>query len=158
MNYSRRKNESTRPQRLRRSGAAAVEFAFAGAVLFFVIFGAIEFTRLMMLRNLAQDAAYEAARHTIVEGATEQEAIDKANAVVGMLGARGTKVVINDGDGIANDSPSVKVYIEIPMKQNAFIFPRLWGNDVDMYGDKVISAEVTLRAERYNGYFDGTGG
>ncbi len=138
-----------------RRGAAVVEFALSGSVLFLVIFGAIEFTRLMMLRNLAQDAAYEAARYCMVEGATEQEAIDKANEVIGMMGARDVTITINDGNGLTATDSTIKVNVQIPMKKNAFIVPYFFqGQEVDIYGEKVVIGEIELRAERYLGYYD----
>ena len=138
-----------------RRGAAVVEFALAGSVLFLVIFGAIEFTRLMMMRNLAQDAAYEAARHCMVEGATEQEAIDRANEVIGLMGAKDVSITINDGNGLSATDSTIKVVVQIPMKKNAFIVPYFFqGEEVDIYGNKVVIGEIELRAERYLGYFD----
>jgi len=130
-----------------RKGSTLVEFAIAAPVLFTVIFGAIEFTRLCIYRNLCQDAAYEAARYTMVEGATTAEAEAKALSVVNILGAREVEVVINDGDGITSTSDYVKVYVEMPMAENAFFTPFV-------YGDRVIGAEIQLKTERYQGYFD----
>ena len=133
--------------RRRQSGSTVVEFAIAAPVLFSVIFGAFEFSRLCMFRNLAQDAAYEAARYTMVEGATEQEAITRAEEVMGMMGAREVSVTINDGNGLQSTDATVKVYVEMPMDENAFFTPFV-------YGDRVIGAEIELRTERYQGYYN----
>ena len=129
-----------------RRGATAVEFAISASLLFLIIFGAVEFCRMSMLRNLAQDACYEAARHAMVEGATTSEAYQRATDVLDMIGAKDVTVTINDGDGIDDDSSYVKVYVEIPMASNAYIIPYI-------YGDKVISAEIQLKMERYSGYY-----
>ncbi len=123
-----------------------MEFALSASALFLVIFGAIEFCRMSMLRNLAQDACYEAARHTMVEGATTSEAWQRGQDVMAMIGARDVTVTINDGDGITDDDGYVKVYVETPMASNAFLMPYI-------YGDKVISAEIQLKVERYEGYY-----
>ena len=61
-----------------RRGATAVEFALVAQVLFVIVLGAVEFSRLNMIRNLAQDAAYFAARDSMVPGASEAETIAAA--------------------------------------------------------------------------------
>ena len=139
----------------RRSGATVVEFALAGSVLFFMIFGSAEFTRLMIMRNLAQDAAYEAARYCMVEGATEQEAIERASSVMELVGAKDVTVTINDGNGLTAKDSTLKVNVEIPMRKNAFFASLFFkGEEVDIYGNKVVRGEIELRSERYLGYFD----
>ncbi|MEM6364127.1 MAG: TadE family protein, partial [Planctomycetota bacterium] len=53
--------------------------------MFLLIFGCMELARLNMARNLAQDAAYYAARVAMVPGATEAEARAEANRLMGSL-------------------------------------------------------------------------
>ena len=101
-----------------------------------------------MMRNLTQNAAYEAARYVITEGSTSQDAIDKANEVLDRLGTEGAKVCVNDGAEIEFDTTQVTVRIEVPMSENSFVLPQL-------YNDKRIISEVTLNTERYRGFFDG---
>ena len=60
---------SWRRRRKDREGATAVEFAIVANVMFVMVMTCMEFARLNMVRNLAQDAAYFAARKIIVFGA-----------------------------------------------------------------------------------------
>ena len=90
MKFRRRSRRS----HCQRRGATAVEFAFAAPALFFVIFCCAEFARLSMMRNLANNAAYEAARCAIVEGADNEDAILMANKILGRLGAQNTTINI----------------------------------------------------------------
>lgn len=131
-----------------RWGATAVEFAMVTPTFLFVIFCCVEFSRISMMRNLTQNAAYEAARYVITEGSTSQDAIDKANEVLDRLGTEGAKVCVNDGAEIEFDTTQVTVRIEVPMSENSFVLPQL-------YNDKRIISEVTLNTERYRGFFDG---
>ena len=101
-----------------------------------------------MMRNLTQNAAYEAARHVIAEGSTSQDAIDKANEVLDRLGTEGAEVFVNDGAEIEFDTTQVTVRVEVPMSENSFVLPQL-------YSDNRIISEVTLNTERYRGFFDG---
>ena len=100
-----------------------------------------------MMRNIAQNAAYEAARISIVEGATNQEGIAEAERILGRIGAQGVTIDVNEGVDFDIDTDVVTVRIEIPMQDNAFFFPMF-------YEDKMIVAESSMRTERYNGFYN----
>ncbi len=100
------------------------------------------------MRNLTQNAAYEAARTVITEGSTNQDAIDQANLILSRFGATAATIDVNGGQAIGFDTPSVTVRIEVPMSENSLVFPQL-------YNGKSVVAEVTLNTERYRGFFDG---
>lgn len=131
----------------KRRGAALVEFALVVPVFTLLLFTCFEFARLNMIRNLMQDAAYYASRHCIVPGATEAEALSEAQRLLGSMGTRGAVIVINDGNGLNENSAAVKVRITVPVSQNAFLTSRFTK-------DIVLTAESTMRTERYDGYFD----
>ncbi len=138
-----------RTRRPVRTGATAVEFAMVAPIFFLLIFICFEFTRLCMMNNLAQDAAYMAARYAMVEGSTADDASKQAKAVLNQLGTKNATITINGGKALDDKSASVTVKVDIPMKDNSFVFPRFTGNTK-------ISAEVTLTAERYNGFYSAT--
>jgi Flp pilus assembly protein TadG len=56
--------------RLKRRGASAVEFAVVAPVLFLMIFGMIEFGRLIMVQQIMTNASREGAREAVLDGAT----------------------------------------------------------------------------------------
>ena len=130
-----------------RRGATAVEFAIVAPAFFVMILICAEFARMMMLRDLAHHAAYEAARTVIVEGASNQDALDEANRILARLGCEGSSVDINNGGTIDFSTESVTVTVVIPMADNAFMF-------ASRYGDNSIEAQITLSTERYTGYFN----
>ena len=134
--------------RQKRRGASAVEFAMVAPAFLIVIFSCIEFSRISKMRNLTQNAAYEAARLVIIEGSTNQDAIDEANLILSRLGTSGAVINVNDGAEITFETSEVTVRIEIPMSENSLVFPQI-------YNDKRIVSEVTLNTERYRGFFDG---
>lgn len=101
-----------------------------------------------MMRNLAQNAAYEAARFVIVDGATSAEATAEAQRILDRLGTTGATISINDGESIDFSTDEVTVAVEIPLEQNSFLFP-------GSFVGKSIYSEMTLRTERYTGYYDG---
>jgi len=146
MKISKTHNRRKRSSWARR-GVAAVEFAFAAPVLFFIIFICAEFARISMMRNLAQSAAYEAARISIVEGADLTEAITEAERILARLGTSGATVIINEGEEIDASTNVIDVMVEIPLQENSFFFPMI-------YEGKFVRAECTLRTERYKGFYD----
>ena len=127
-------------RRARRSGATAVEFAIVAPVFFLFIVASFEFARLNVIRHTADNAAYEAARHGMVPGATAAEAIDKANSILNIVGARGAQVTI-DPSSLGPDTEQIKVSVDIPMDQNGWITPRFTGS-------RTLHAESTLKTER----------
>lgn len=54
----------------RRRGAAVVEFAVVVPIFFLMVFGMIEFGRMVMVHQMLAGAAREGARQAIVNGAT----------------------------------------------------------------------------------------
>ena len=125
-----------------------VEFAIVANVLFVVIFGCLELTRLSLIRSLAQDAAYFAARAAVVPGATETDATNEANRILGTLGTRGVQVQINNGLGLSQASTELRCEVIIDLKQNMMMMSM-------MPGWKEIRAVSTMKTERYNDVYKG---
>jgi Flp pilus assembly protein TadG len=129
-----------------RRGAAALEFAVVAPTLFLVIFASFEFSRLALMRSLANSAAYEACRFAIVEGAVRQDGLDEANRILARLNTQNATVEINDGAEITPNTQEVTVSISIPMEDNAFLLSSL-------FTDRFVTSEITLRTEKYTGYY-----
>jgi Flp pilus assembly protein TadG len=127
-----------------RLGATAVEFALTAPLLFLFMFAAIELSRLSLIRNLAQDAAYDACRFAMVEGATTEEAEQKAKEVLAWVATNGAEIEVSELD---DDADEISVDITIPMDQNCLLTSFLCNG-------KSINANITLARERYTGYYD----
>jgi Flp pilus assembly protein TadG len=143
-----------------RSGATAVEFACVAPVFIFVIAVCADFARLSMMRNLAQNAAYEAARFVMAEGATVNDGINRANQILARLGTKNAIVRINGSDGstgangqvineIDSKTAEITCHIEIPLAANSAILP------ASMMGGNIVATSLAVRTERFNGYYDG---
>jgi hypothetical protein len=132
-----------------RAGTTSLEFAIVAPVMFFIIFGSLELTRMAMLQHMAQDAAYDAARHAMVSGATVQEAIDKANETLDLFNAAGATVNVNGGHGLQTTDQFITVEITIPMEDNALFLRQF-------FAGRDIVASISLRRERYEGFYSGS--
>lgn len=126
-----------------RVGAATVEFAIVANLLFILIFTSFEFARLHLARNLAQDAAYYAARKAMVPGATAAEANAEATRILGSMFDTGYTVTVQTLD---ENSESVVVTVTIDLKEVAFFTPMF-------LPDEDITSVASLKTERYRGYY-----
>ncbi len=96
-----------------------------------------------MVRNLAQDAAYYAARHAIVPGATAGEAIAEGDRIMGALLNNGYEVKVTALNG---ESAFVDVTVSVDMGEVALFAPLF-------LPEKTVDTRVRMRTERYSGFF-----
>lgn len=137
----RTKRRTTRSGK--RLGAAAVEFAIVANIMLVMTFTCMEFARMNMVRNLAQDAAYFAARHAIVPGATSAEAIAEADRIMSSMITNGYTVAVSDLDA---DALFVNVTVSVDLAEVAFFAPFFLPNTT-------IETVARIRTERYDGFF-----
>lgn len=62
-----------RSHRKQRRGAAAVEFAVVAPVFLLLVFGMIEYGRMVMVQQVITNASREGARRAVLDGATTAE-------------------------------------------------------------------------------------
>jgi Flp pilus assembly protein TadG len=90
----------------KRRGAAAVEFAIVAPVFFILIFGMIEFGRMVMVQQILTNASREGARKAVLDGST---ATDVNTTVRNNLGD--ASITINDSEIIVDPpNPSTAQY------------------------------------------------
>ena len=147
MNFNRFRPGNRIEKNNRRSGVTSVEFAMVAPIFLLLVLISVEFIRLNMIRNLTQDAAYYAARTSMVPGATVEEARAEAERILGFMFTQGAEIEINDGGTMDKDTREVIVDITVPMSENSFLVPKFTG-------DVVFSGHATIRTERYDGYYD----
>ena len=125
-------------QRLR--GAHSVEMAFMLPIVFVLFLGGIEFARLQIIKHLADNASYEAARAVMVPGATVAEAQAIANNVMKIGGIKGATVTVSPNP-ILETTQSITVNVSIPTSNN------LW-SAATFSKNLSISANTLLVTER----------
>lgn len=107
-------------RRLQRWGATTVEFAFVSSIIFATFLAAAEFCRLSMMRHTLDNAVYEAARKSIVPGATAKEIESQAKSILSTLGISNARVSV-DPQNITDETEFVTVKIELPLNQASFV-------------------------------------
>jgi Flp pilus assembly protein TadG len=123
-----------------RRGAAIAEFALTAPIFILFLMAAFEFGWLNVMRHTADNAAYEAARHVMVPGATAAEGVAKAQSILNAVGARNVKITVTPST-ITPSTSQVTVNIDIPVSSNALVIPRFAGG-------RKLSSKSTMRTER----------
>lgn len=131
-----------RTQFHRRYGATMVEMAIVVPVFLLVIFAGLEFTRISMMRNAANNAAYEAARTLIIPGARKVDAENEADRLLDIFGIRNYTVNVTPTT-IEPTTSEVTVSIDVPFSENSFFVPFFAGG-------LTIEASATLYTESHN--------
>ena len=131
-----RNRNSALPARL---GAAAVEFAIAAPILFLLLFGAIEFSRANMLVNTAAIAATEAARASIIPGATADECRAACMQELSVIGVN-TAIIAVEPAEITDDTTQVTINLSVPVTKNGYVLSRF-------FLGKNVRKSVTLQRE-----------
>ena len=134
---ARRKGDS-------RFGASAVEFAIIANILLIMILTCMEFARMNMVRNLSQDAAYFAARHAIVPGATAAEAQEQAALVMQTMLSNGYDVEVSEID---SESDEITVTVSVDLGEVALFAPYFLPTTD-------YRSVATMRTERYDHFYE----
>lgn len=142
MHVKRTSPQSTSQAGRHRRGVHAAEFALTLPILLVLLWACFEFGRFYMIRLTADNAAYEAARHAMVPGATAAEAQQKATELLAILGTNGAEIAVAPSV-LDEDVDEVTVTIQIPFEKNALLLPQFLGGIV-------LNHSATLRTERYN--------
>ncbi len=153
---SERNNRRTNRRGSERRGAQVVEFTLAFPALMLLTFFCFDMARLSMMRNLAHNAAYETARFAMMEGVIQAEAKQVGQDVLARLGTQGATIDINDGEALSGDSNTVDVTVTVPVGPNALVMDQVMGllGFTQSWGDEEIVSEISMRKERYDGFFD----
>jgi Flp pilus assembly protein TadG len=122
-----------------RRGAVTVEFAITAPILFLLVFAGIEFSRVNMIRNTLQNAAYEGARRGILPGSTSSECESAAEDILEFVGIRSFDI---DVTPITQASADVTVTVEVPITAaNGYVTPRF-------FLGRILRTSITLPREQ----------
>jgi Flp pilus assembly protein TadG len=109
-----------------RNGAIVVEFALTAPILFLFLFAGLEFGRYNMISQTVNNAAFEAARHCIVPGATAADGQTAGMNVLTYTGIKGGTVSISPNP-ILNTTTQVTATVSVPRSQNLWFTPMFTG-------------------------------
>ncbi len=110
-----------------RTGAVLVEFALAAPITFVVVFALIEFSRVAMLTNSAENAAYEGCRARDHSGGTAAKAQAAASRLLSSVGAVNPTITVTPAT-ITEATTEVTVEVSLSLNSNAWMIPTFTKN------------------------------
>jgi Flp pilus assembly protein TadG len=135
----------------KRRGAAAVEFAVVAPLFFLMVFGMLEFGRMVMVQQILTNASREGARKAVLNGSTTTDVND---TVVKTMGD--AKITINTGNVTINPTdPATAAYgdpvtvtVHVPFSQVSWLpAPMLLSFLPSGKTDITLSATTVMRRE-----------
>lgn len=123
-----------------RSGAVLVELALTLPILFLLMAALIELSRVMLIKNTADTAAYEGARAGIVVGASPQTCEDAAASLLQATRMKSWCIDV-EPEVFDENTPKVTVSVTLPVAANSWISPFFF-KQMD------VTSTVTLVCER----------
>lgn len=100
---------------IRRRGAAVVEFAIVAPVFFLLVFGMIEFGRMVMVQQIITNAAREGARIAVLPSSTTSQVTTAVNNYLTGVSITGATVAVNPNPpSSATYGSLVTVTVSIP--------------------------------------------
>jgi Flp pilus assembly protein TadG len=133
-----------RMSRGRRVGAAAVEFAIVAPLFFLLVFGMVEFGRMVMVQQVITNASREGARKAVLDGASSSNV---KSSVVTYMSSGGITIATSnvtidpsDPSTAASGSP-VTVTVSVPFNQVS------WLPSPMFLGSRMMTASTVMRRE-----------
>jgi Flp pilus assembly protein TadG len=130
-----------RSVRKRRRGAAAVEFAIVLPVFVILVFGMIEYGRMVMVQQVITNASREGARRAVLDGATTSSVQSAVTTYLTNAAINGGSTEVSPEPSAAASGDPVTVTVSIPFSAVSWL-------PTPMYlGGKTLSASTTMRRE-----------
>jgi Flp pilus assembly protein TadG len=108
--------------RRNRRGSAVVEFAVVAPIFITLVFGMIEYGRMVMVQQLITNAAREGARRGVLDGATTAEVQTAVTSHLSNASVTGATVTVNPSPpSSAGYGAPVTVTVSIPFSQVSWI-------------------------------------
>ena len=130
--------------RKQRRGAAAVEFAVVAPVFFLLVFGMIEYGRMVMVQQIIVNSAREGCRAAVLDGSTTSGV--KSTVITAM--SSGNITITTSNVTVSPDPPSnaefgdpVTVTVTVPFNQVSWLPSPMY------LGGKSMTAATTMRRE-----------
>lgn len=130
--------------RRKRRAAAAVEFAVVAPLFFLLVFGMIEFGRMIMVQQIITNASREGARIAVLDGTTSNEVTGAVENYLTGAGLSGGSVTIDPNEpNLAGYGEPVAVTVRIPFSQVSWLpSPMFVGGDTELSASTVMRRET----------------
>jgi Flp pilus assembly protein TadG len=128
--------------RRNRRGAAVVEFAVVAPLFITLVFGMIEYGRMVMVQQLIVNAAREGCRKGVLDGATTAQVQSTVTTYLSNASVNGATVTVNPSPpSSAGYGAPVTVTVSIPFSQVSWIPTPMF------LSGKTLTASSVMRRE-----------
>jgi Flp pilus assembly protein TadG len=109
------------PRSRPRTGATALEFALVGPVFLFLVLGAIEIGRGLMVQHLLTNAARDGARVAIIEGKGTSDVQSAVDTALSGLGISSYSVSTSPDPSTASANTAITVTISVAVSDVSWL-------------------------------------
>lgn len=128
--------------RKQRRGAAVVEFAVVAPLFIMLVFGMIEYGRMVMVQQLIVNAAREGARLGVLDGASTADVTSVVNGYLTNASISGATVTVSPSPpSSAGYGAPVSVTVSIPFSQVSWLPSPMY------LGGKTLTTTTVMRRE-----------
>ena len=128
--------------RKQRRGAAVVEFAVVAPLFMLLVFGMIEYGRMVMVQQLLTNASREGARRAVLEGVTNLDVETTVDDYLSNASVSGATVSVTSSPPVPPDyADSMTVTVQIPFSEVS------WLPSPMFLGSQQMAASTTMRQE-----------
>jgi Flp pilus assembly protein TadG len=124
-----------------RRGAAAVEFAVVLPIFIILVFGMIEYGRMVMVQQVITNASREGARRAVLDGATTSAVQSSVTTYLTNAQISGGSATVSPDPSTANSGDPITVTVNIPFSSVSWLPSPMY------LGGKTLSASTTMRRE-----------
>jgi Flp pilus assembly protein TadG len=131
-----------RPTRDRRRGTAAVEFALVAPLFVLLVFGMIEYGRMVMVQQLLVNAAREGARVGVLDGSSQTSVTTAVNNYLSPAGITSATVTVDPSTpSSAAATAPVTVTVSVPFNNVSWLPSPMY------LGGKTLTFSAVMRRE-----------
>ncbi|NQT13445.1 MAG: pilus assembly protein [Planctomycetes bacterium] len=128
--------------RKNRRAAAAVEFAVVAPLFFLLVFGMVEYGRMVMVQQVITNGSREGARIAVLDGATSAEVVSAVDTYLASASLSGAEVSVSpDPPSSAGYGEAVTVAVSIGFDQVSWLPSPMY------LGGNTMSATTVMRRE-----------
>ena len=118
-----------------------VEFAVILPVFILLIFGMMEYGRMIMVQQMIVNAAREGARHATLDGATSTSVIARTNAYLDNAGVTNASIVVTPNPDTAVSGTPISVDVSIAYTEVSWVPSPMYLGNTNLQTSSVMLRE-----------------
>lgn len=127
----------------KQRGAAAVEFAIVAPIFILLLFGMIEYGRMVMVQQMLTNATREGARRAVLDGTSVQNVKDtvKDYLTSGNITVNDSEITVSPDPSAAGFGDPVTVSLSVPFSRVSWLPSPMYLQGASMAASSVMRRE-----------------